>query len=243
MTFQSTISNEQTAELPSAHFDGRIIIVDNEAQIEAVYRDLSSQTIIGFDTETRPSFKAGVTYKVSLLQLSTPQRCYLIRLCRTKLHPSLLKILSNPNIKKIGADVAGDIRSLHALRNFKERGFIDLQQMVAYWGVEEKSLRKMSALVLGERVSKAQRLSNWEASTLTSQQQMYAATDAWVCLKIYDRLMATPPIKELPSFEINSCEATKQEKRQQQPARQYRNRQHKRFNHKKHENTDISSTR
>lgn len=243
MTFQSTISNEQTAELPSAHFDGRIIIVDNEAQIEAVYRDLSSQTIIGFDTETRPSFKAGVTYKVSLLQLSTPQRCYLIRLCRTKLHPSLLKILSNPNIKKIGADVAGDIRSLHALRNFKERGFIDLQQMVAYWGVEEKSLRKMSALVLGERVSKAQRLSNWEASTLTPQQQMYAATDAWVCLKIYDRLMATPPIKELPSFEINSCEATKQEKRQQQPARQYRNRQHKRFNHKKHENTDISSTR
>lgn len=243
MIFQSTISNEQTAELPSAHFDGRIIIVDNEAQIEAVYRDLSSQTIIGFDTETRPSFKAGVTYKVSLLQLSTPQRCYLIRLCRTKLHPSLLKILSNPNIKKIGADVAGDIRSLHALRNFKERGFIDLQQMVAYWGVEEKSLRKMSALVLGERVSKAQRLSNWEASTLTPQQQMYAATDAWVCLKIYDRLMATPPIKELPSFEINSCEATKQEKRQQQPARQYRNRQHKRFNHKKHENTDISSTR
>lgn len=243
MIFQSTISNEQTAELPSAHFDGRIIIVDNEAQIEAVYRDLSSQTIIGFDTETRPSFKAGVTYKVSLLQLSTPQRCYLIRLCRTKLHPSLLKILSNPNIKKIGADVAGDIRSLHALRNFKERGFIDLQQMVAYWGVEEKSLRKMSALVLGERVSKAQRLSNWEASTLTPQQQMYAATDAWVCLKIYDRLMATPPIKELPSFEINSCEATKQEKRHQQPARQYRNRQHKRFNHKKHENTDISSTR
>lgn len=243
MIFQSSISNEQTAELPSAHFDGRIIIVDNEAQIEAVYRDLSSQTIIGFDTETRPSFKAGVTYKVSLLQLSTPQRCYLIRLCRTKLHPSLLKILSNPNIKKIGADVAGDIRSLHALRNFKERGFIDLQQMVAYWGVEEKSLRKMSALVLGERVSKAQRLSNWEASTLTPQQQMYAATDAWVCLKIYDRLMATPPIKELPSFEINSCEATKQEKRQQQPARQYRNRQHKRFNHKKHENTDISSTR
>lgn len=243
MTFQSTISNEQTAELPSAHFDGRIIIVDNEAQIEAAYRDLSSQTIIGFDTETRPSFKAGVTYKVSLLQLSTPQRCYLIRLCRTKLHPSLLKILSNPNIKKIGADVAGDIRSLHALRNFKERGFIDLQQMVAYWGVEEKSLRKMSALVLGERVSKAQRLSNWEASTLTPQQQMYAATDAWVCLKIYDRLMATPPIKELPSFEINSCEATKQEKRHQQPARQYRNRQHKRFNHKKHENTDISSTR
>lgn len=214
MTFQSTISNEQTAELPSAHFDGRIVVVDNEAQIEEAYRDLSAQSIIGFDTETRPSFKAGVTYKVSLLQLSTQNRCYLIRLCRTKLHPAILKILSNPNIKKIGADVAGDIRSLHALRNFKERGFIDLQHMASYWGIEEKSLRKMSALVLGKRVSKAQRLSNWEASTLTPQQQMYAATDAWVCTKIYERLMATEPLKPLPSFEINyQAEEPKVEKK------------------------------
>ena len=161
MTFQPTISNEQTAELPSAHFDGRIIVVENEAQIEQAYRDLAAQKIIGFDTETRPSFKAGVSYKVSLLQLSTPENCYLIRLCRTKLRSSILKILSNPSIQKIGADVAGDIRSLHALRHFKERGFIDLQQMASYWGMEEKSLRKMSALVLGQRVSKAQRLSNW----------------------------------------------------------------------------------
>lgn len=198
MTFQPTISNEQTAELPSAHFDGRIIVVENEAQIEQAYRDLAAQKIIGFDTETRPSFKAGVSYKVSLLQLSTPENCYLIRLCRTKLRSSILKILSNPNIKKIGADVAGDIRSLHALRHFKERGFIDLQQMASYWGIEEKSLRKMSALVLGQRVSKAQRLSNWEASTLTPQQQMYAATDAWVCIAIYEKLMSLPPITPLP---------------------------------------------
>ena len=122
----------------------------------------------------------------------------MIRLCRTKLHPLILKILSNADIKKIGADVAGDIRSLHALRNFKERGFIDLQQIAQYWGIEEKSLRKMSALVLGERVSKAQRLSNWEANTLTPQQQMYAATDAWVCIAIYEKLMATPPLRPLP---------------------------------------------
>ena len=84
MTFLSTISNEQTAELASARFDGRIVVVDREEQIEEVCRDLSAQTIIGFDTETRPSFKAGVTNKVALLQLSTHERCYLIRLCRTK---------------------------------------------------------------------------------------------------------------------------------------------------------------
>ena len=198
MLFQPTITNEQTAELPSAQFDGRIFIIDREEQIDAVCRDLAAQRIIGFDTETRPSFKAGVTNRVALLQLSTHERCYLIRLCRTKLHNSLLKILSNPNIIKIGADVAGDIRSLHTLRHFQERGFIDLQHIASNWGIEEKSLRKMSAIVLGQRVSKAQRLSNWEASTLTPQQQMYAATDAWVCISIYEKLMSLPPVTPLP---------------------------------------------
>lgn len=198
MGFQSTITNEQTAQLDSAHFDGKIIVIQNETQIEEACRDLAAQRIIGFDTETRPSFKAGVTNKVSLLQLSTAERCYLIRLNRVKLHSAILKILSNPNIIKIGADVAGDIRSLHVLRNFKERGFIDLQKMVGAWGIEEKSLRKMAAIVLGERVSKAQRLSNWEAKQLTSQQQLYAATDAWVCIKIYEKLMGTPHLHPIP---------------------------------------------
>lgn len=194
MVFQATISNEQTAALNSAHFGGEIIVVERDEQIQEVCRDLAAQRIIGFDTETRPSFKAGVTNKVALLQLSTHQRCYLIRLCRTRLHNSILKILSNPNILKIGADVTGDIRSLHALRHFNERGFIDLQQIASRWGIEEKSLRKLSAIVLGQRVSKAQRLSNWEAGNLTPQQQMYAATDAWVCISIYEKLMATEPV-------------------------------------------------
>lgn len=192
MSFQPTITNEQAAELPAAQFDGKIVVVERDAQIPAVCRDLAEQKIIGFDTETRPSFKAGITNKVALLQLSTRNRCYLIRLNKMKLHNALLKILSNPNILKIGADVAGDLRSLHVLRHFNERGFIDLQQIAHNWGIEEKSLRKMSAIVLGQRVSKAQRLSNWEAGTLTPQQQMYAATDAWVCIKIYEQLLATP---------------------------------------------------
>ena len=208
MTFLSTISNEQTAELPSARFDGHIVVVDREEQIEAVCQDLASQSIIGFDTETRPSFKAGITNKVALLQLSTHERCYLIRLCRTKLHNALLKILSNPKIIKIGADVAGDLRSLHALRHFNERGFIDLQQMVSAWGIEEKSLRKMAAIVLGHRVSKAQRLSNWEATTLTPQQQMYAATDAWVCISIYEKLLSVKPLTELKIEEVRSESTT-----------------------------------
>lgn len=192
MIFRSTISNEEAAQLPAAHFDGEIIIVDSDEQIEGVCKDLAAQRIIGFDTETRPSFKAGQMNKVALLQLSTHQRCYLIRLCRIKLHNALLSILSNPGIIKIGADVEGDIRALHVLRHFRERGFTDLQHIISDWGVEEKSLRKMAAIVLGQRVSKAQRLSNWEAATLTPQQQMYAATDAWVCIAIYEKLLATP---------------------------------------------------
>ena len=194
MTFRSTISNEEASQLPAAHFYGEIVVVDNDEQIESVCKDLAAQRIIGFDTETRPSFKAGQINKVALLQLSTHERCYLIRLCRVKLHNRLLSILSNPDIMKIGADVEGDIRALHVLRRFRERGFTDLQRIIAGWGVEEKSLRKMAAIVLGKRVSKAQRLSNWEAATLTPQQQMYAATDAWVCIAIYEKLLATPAV-------------------------------------------------
>jgi ribonuclease D len=227
MIFQSTITNDQTAELPSAHFDGRIVVVDREEQIEAACRDLASHRIIGFDTETRPSFKAGVTNKVALLQLSTPERCYLIRLCRTKLHNALLKILSNPNIIKIGADVLGDLRSLHALRHFKERGFVDLQQIASSWGIEEKSLRKMSAIVLGKRVSKAQRLSNWEASTLTPQQQMYAATDAWVCIEIYNKLMSVEPLQPIPTYISEQERAQAERLRKEQKERTKPRRRHR----------------
>ena len=197
-TFQQHISNEDTAKLPAVLFDGPIVIVDDEKQVEAACRDLASSPVLGFDTETRPSFKAGVTYRVALLQLSTPRRCYLFRLNRMRFEKQLVKLLENKAILKIGADVAGDLRSLRQIRHFRDAGFIDLQAIAPEWGIAEKSLRKLSAIVLGQRVSKAQRLSNWEAATLTDKQQLYAATDAWVCTRIYDRLLRTPkkPIRK-----------------------------------------------
>ncbi len=182
------ISNEETSKLPALSFKGQITIIESEEAIESACKELSSYPIIGFDTETRPSFKAGVTHKVSLLQLSTPSHCYLFRLNKIPLARPLLKLLEDNDIKKIGADVAGDIRSLKVLRHFKERGFIDLQSIIADWGIGEKSLRKMSALTLGKRISKAQRLSNWEAQSFTPQQKLYAATDAWACIEIYNTL-------------------------------------------------------
>ncbi len=193
MLFQATIDNDSVATLPAARFDGRIVVVDSEELMAEACRELSRAEVIGFDTETRPSFRAGVSYKVSLLQLSTLDTCYLFRLCRVRLDNRLLKILGSRRILKVGASVAGDIRSLHALRSFKADGFIDLQNEAERWGIEEKSLRKLSAIVLGERVSKAQRLSNWEAEILTPQQRDYAATDAWVCIRILNELQRHKP--------------------------------------------------
>ena len=196
--FIDKISNEQTALLPAVEFRGEIRIVEHERDIAAACKTLAEQPVIGFDTETRPSFRPGVTFRVSLLQLSTPTVCYLFRLNKIPLAKPILQLLEDRRILKIGADVAGDIRSLLALRRFRPGGFVDLQQLAPDWGIEEKSLRKLSAIVLGKRVSKAQRLSNWEAATLTDKQQLYAATDAWVCTRIYEQLLRTPkkPIRK-----------------------------------------------
>ena len=206
-----TIDNDTVAALPAAHFPGRIVVVDKEEQIGEACGDLRRYKMIGFDTETRPSFRAGVSYKVSLLQLSTPDTCYLFRLTRVRLDNRILKVLGSREIIKVGADIMGDIRSLHALRDFKADGFVDLQHEAIRWGIEEKSLRKLSAIVLGERVSKAQRLSNWEAEQLTPQQQEYAATDAWVCPRILEHLEACEPKSEPPT--IISCRGVQETKR------------------------------
>ncbi len=204
----STISNEQTAALPALTFGGEIVVVDREEQIEAACRDIATYPIVGFDTETRPSFKAGVSYKVSLLQLSTPTRCYLFRLHKFPFNRAIQSILESHDILKIGADVDGDIRSINQLFKINADGFYDLQSYIWEWGIGEKSLRKMSALILGYRISKAQRLSNWEASTLTPQQQTYAATDAWACTEIYNRL------QQMAKLSPNEIKLLREEQRQ-----------------------------
>jgi ribonuclease D len=190
--------------------------------------------MIGFDTETRPSFRAGVSYKVGLLQLSTPDTCYLIRLSHIRLDNRILKILGSRQILKVGADVSGDIRALHALRNFNADGFVDLQVEASRWGIEEKSLRKLSAIVLNKRVSKAQRLSNWEAESLTPQQQEYAATDAWICPEILKELQRVEPKAE--PYTIISVMPTPSTSQPQQrhKARHHRRRAHHHSSNKQH---------
>lgn len=193
--FTDKISNEETAALPAIEFKGEIRIIEHERDIVPACKFLMKQAVVGFDTETRPSFRPGVTFRVSLLQLSTPTVCYLFRLNKIPLAKPILQLLEDRRILKIGADVAGDLRSLRQIRHFRDGGFVDLQSIAPEWGIEDKSLRKLSAIVLRQRVSKAQRLSNWEAATLTDKQKLYAATDAWVCTAIYDKLLHTPKIK------------------------------------------------
>ena len=192
--FQESITSEEVNALPIGAFHGEIVVVDTPQAIVEAAAYLSAQPLIGFDTETRPSFKAGQMNKVALLQLSTHRRCYLIRLCRIKLHNALalerplLRLLESSKTIKIGAAIRDDIRGLQKLRCFTPKGFIDLQSLVGKYGINELSLRKMAAITLQIKISKAQRLSNWEAATLTPAQQLYAATDAWVSREIYVRL-------------------------------------------------------
>lgn len=188
--FASTISNEDVAQLEPVRFDGEIVVVETVRDLLRACEVLSAQKIIGFDTETRPSFTSGMVNKVALLQLSTDDVCFLIRLNKVPLDKALIAILQSENIAKVGAAVQNDIAALNALRHFKARGFIDLQNEVGRFGIEDRSLRKLSGIIIGKKVSKAQRLSNWEAQTLTPQQQQYAATDAWVCIELLRRLQA-----------------------------------------------------
>ncbi|MBQ2024468.1 MAG: 3'-5' exonuclease domain-containing protein 2 [Alistipes sp.] len=189
MRFAQSISNDEVAALEAVQFTGEICVVNTPQSLTEACKHLAKQSIIGFDTETRPSFTAGVTNKVALLQLYGGGKCFLIRLNRVQMTKQLTDILHNPKIAKIGAAVKNDIVGLNKLRHFTAGGFIDLQDIVGKYGIEDKSLRKISGIVLGKKVSKAQRLSNWEAKVLTAQQQIYAATDAWVCVEIYQKLL------------------------------------------------------
>ncbi len=189
--YKSNITKEEVAALPTLAFGGEIIVVDNTAALAEACNFLGRQKTIGFDTESRPAFQKGVVNRIALLQLSTADRCYLIRLNRVKLEKPLLKILETSKITKVGLSVDDDIRELNKLQQIHPRGFVDLQKIAPTHGITDMSLLKIAAIVLGGRISKAQRLSNWEAATLTPAQQLYAATDAWACLKIFDKLQQT----------------------------------------------------
>jgi ribonuclease D len=195
-----SISTEELGKLEYASFPGRIHVIDSVgAEFNRAIAYLRSQKIIGFDTETRPCFGPNQPrYGVSLLQLSGPEKAYLFRVKDMGMHRRLCNLLADKRIIKVGAAIHDDIRGLQKLRDFQADGFVDLQKIVADYGIRDKSVKKMTAIILGFRISKTQQLSNWEAETLSEAQCKYAATDAWVCREMYLKLMRSEknPLKE-----------------------------------------------
>ena len=186
--FQTKISKEQIYELPLRLFEGNIHIIDSDIKLDKTIIRLKDEPVLGFDTETRPAFRKGKTNKVALLQLATRTDAYLFRLNKVGLPESLAKLLSQKNIKKIGVALKDDLRTLRKLKEFIPEGFVDLQQYVKDFGIEDNGLKKLVANILQFRISKGQQTSNWEQEDLSQQQLEYAATDAWVCYEIYKKL-------------------------------------------------------
>lgn len=188
MSYKAHIDKSEVSAMPTAAFEGRIITIDTPQAVDQAIIALSKESHVGIDTETRPSFRKGVQHDVSLIQLSTADTCFLIRLNRTGMPASLVSFLENKDIAKIGLSLHDDYQGLCKRRKFKAGGFIDLQKEVGKYGIEEMSLQKIFAIMFAQRISKSQQLTNWENDVLTDKQKLYAATDAWACLKIYNEL-------------------------------------------------------
>ena len=188
MIYPESITKEELECLPPCLFEGPVYVIDTAEQARKAVSYLLSQPIIGIDSETKPSFKKGVMHDVSLLQISTETECFLFRINKIGFTDGLKELFETESVRKVGLSLRDDMRGLRRLKALKPKGFVDLQEEVSIYGIEDKSLKKITCIVLGKRISKRQRLTNWESDSLTDAQQRYAATDAWVCLEIYNKL-------------------------------------------------------
>lgn len=198
--FVPKISKEEINSMPIENFQGKIITIDTIKKVSAAIKDLSQQTVFGIDTETKPSFKRGVVHKVSLLQIATKDVCYLFRLNKIGFSTELSALLADKNITKIGLALRDDLSGLAKQNTFKPANFIDLQNIVREYGILELGLQKIYAILFQKKISKSQRLTNWENEELTELQKKYAATDAWATLLIYLHLQN---VKKISAEELN----------------------------------------
>jgi ribonuclease D len=193
--YQENITVEELAGCELSWFKGEIVVVDNLKTYKEVLPKLLKSDLLGFDTETKPTFKKGKKNSVSLIQLSTGNLACLFRINKIGFPDELIKLLSDPSVIKAGVAVHDDIRFLKGVKKFSPDGFVDLQSFVKDYGIESSGLKKLAAIVLGFRISKRQQVTDWEAEQLTEAQQVYAATDAWVCHQIYKKLINGHDIK------------------------------------------------
>ena len=195
----SKFDKKKIPTLSRVIFPGRIIVVLNEREADKAVDYLLNAELLGFDTETKPSFRKGHQNTVALLQVSTNDTCFLFRLHRTGLCPSIKKLLETTEVRKIGLSWHDDILSLKKCGEFQAKGFIDLQDHMKELGIEDTGLAKLYANIFGQRISKREQLSNWEADVLSEKQKAYAATDAWACVMLYKEYLR---LKETNDYEL-----------------------------------------
>jgi len=188
-----SITNDEINALPLHAFAGRINVIDDAEELPSAFKEISKHKVVGFDTETKPVFVKGQRHFVALMQVALPDTVYLIRIKLTGITPEIIQFLENDQILKAGVGVRDDIKALQILKKFTAAGFVELADMSRNAGLEVESVKKLTALLLGFRISKSAQTSNWEAEKLDAKQVSYAATDAWVCLNIYRKLLGDLP--------------------------------------------------
>ena len=187
------------AQLPTVTFPGKTVVVMSESEAEKAVDFLLSRDILGVDTETRPSFKKGETHMVSLLQVSTSDVCFLFRLNHIGITPAILRLLENKAVPMVGLSLHDDMLSLHKRVAFTPGYFIDLQDLVGELGIEDLSLQKLYANLFHQKISKRQRLTNWDSDVLNDKQKAYAALDAWACINLYKEILR---LKQSGDYEL-----------------------------------------
>jgi ribonuclease D len=183
-----TITPEEINKLPLRSFEGKTTVISEAEAIPKILKEIEKHDVVGFDTETRPSFKKGQLYQVSLLQLAIPGKAFLIRINHTGVTEDITRLFENENIVKAGVGIRDDLKALQKHRKFEPANCYDLSTLAKQAGLQVESVKKLAALLLGFRISKSAQTSNWEAPTFTQKQIEYAATDAWVCLELYQKL-------------------------------------------------------
>lgn len=215
-TFAQHIDKVTIQTLPVTFFEGEVIVVDKPDMVADAAAYLRQHTVLGVDTEARPSFKRGVHYPTALVQIATLERCYLFRLTHVGLPVEIAEIFANPNICKVGLAFKDDITGLRRRRDFKPANCVDLQSIVCKYGIMELGLQKIFAIIFGKKISKSQQLTNWENSHLTPEQARYASTDAWATLSIYLALQQVQPLSKRAVEALKCVEREKQIQRQQE---------------------------
>ncbi len=188
MMFPTSITKEEVMQRPLESYSGKVEIVSTEETIVQALEEVSKSSVVGFDTEARPTFKKGQIRKISLIQIATNGRVYLLRIKKTGLIEPIVDFLNDKKIVKVGIGLEDDILLLNKLKPFRPGGFLDLNKEVAELGAESIGARNLAAMILNIRISKSSQTSNWEVESLTQKQIRYAATDAWICLEMYKKL-------------------------------------------------------